>query len=138
MPVAASALGLSTDLHRRNFAPSNNPAPQLHQMDISYRGGPLAMDDRLSRGELQAGDRAPDAMTQGSVRLFDVLRGTHFTLLTFGGRSPAIAGVRIQQMAPSPDYDVTESTLVLVRPDGYIGVMTESESTVREYLTHVC
>ncbi len=77
-------------------------------------------------------------MTQGSVRLFDVVRGTHFTLLTFGDRRPAIAGVRIQQMAPSPDYDAAESTLVLVRPDGYIGVMTESESTVREYLAHVC
>ncbi|NGX07122.1 FAD-dependent monooxygenase [Mycobacteroides franklinii] len=138
MPVAASVLGLSTDLHRRNFAPSNDPAPQLHQMDIGYRGGSLAVDDRLARGELQAGDRAPDAMAQGGVRLFDVLRGTHFTLLTFSDRSPAIAGVRIQQMAPSPDYDVAESTLVLVRPDGYIGVMTESESTVREYLAHVC
>lgn len=137
MPVAAAVLGLSTELHHRNFAPSDGPAPQLHQLDISYRESSLSIDDRSSPGGLQAGDRAPDAALHPGARLFDVLRGTHFTLLTFGDRTPDIAGVRVQQLAPSPDYDVAESTLVLVRPDGYIGVITESESTVREYLARV-
>lgn len=137
MPVAASVLGLSTDLHHRNFAPAKGPAPQLHQMDITYRGCSLAVDDRVFQGNLRAGDRAPDALLDNGVRLFDVLRGTHFTLLTFGAQAPVIADVCIQQMTPLPDYDVTATTLVLVRPDGYIGVMTESGRTVLEYLARV-
>lgn len=137
MPVAASVLGLSTDLHHRNFAPAKGPAPQLHQMDITYRGCSLAVDDRVFQGNLRAGDRAPDALLDNGVRLFDVLRGTHFTLLTFGAQAPVIADVCTQQMTPSPDYDVTATTLVLVRPDGYIGVMTESGRTVLEYLARV-
>lgn len=76
-------------------------------------------------------------LLNNGVRLFDVLRGTHFTLLTFGAQAPVIADVCIQQMTPSPDYDVTATTLVLVRPDGYIGVMTESGRTVLEYLARV-
>ncbi|MBB4855091.1 hypothetical protein HNP40_002483 [Mycobacteroides chelonae] len=123
MPVAASVLGLSTDLHRRNFDPSDGPAPQLHQMDITYRGGPLAVDDRAHPGHLGAGDRAPHARLPEGTHLFDVLRGTHFTLLTFANRTPDIADVRLQQMVPSADYDVKPSALVLVRPDGYIGVI---------------
>ncbi|OHT86972.1 FAD-dependent monooxygenase [Mycobacteroides saopaulense] len=137
MPVAAAVLGLSTDLHRRNFEPFDGPAPQLHQMDITYRGGSLAVDDRAHPGNLGAGDRAPDARLAEGTHLFDVLRGTHFTLLTFCDRTPDIADVRVQQMGPSADYDVEPSTLVLVRPDGYIGVITESENTVRHYLARV-
>ncbi|ORB59635.1 3-(3-hydroxyphenyl)propionate hydroxylase [Mycobacteroides saopaulense] len=137
MPVAAAVLGLSTDLHRRNFEPSDGPAPQLHQMDITYRGGSLAVDDRAHPGNLGAGDRAPDARLPEGTHLFDVLRGTHFTLLTFGDHTPDIADVRVQRMGPSADYDVEPSTLVLVRPDGYIGVITESENTVRHYLARV-
>ncbi|MGH3724249.1 MAG: FAD-dependent monooxygenase [Mycobacterium sp.] len=137
MPVAASVLGLSTDMHRRNFGPSNDPAPQLHQLDIAYRGSSLAVDDRSSPGKLRAGDRAPDAGLQDGRRLFEVLRGTHFTLLTFGDRAVNIAGVRRQRLAPSPDYDVSEATLALVRPDGYIGAITESEESVRQYLARV-
>ncbi|MFA4083359.1 FAD-dependent monooxygenase [Mycobacteroides salmoniphilum] len=137
MPVAASVLGLSTDLHYRNFEPSTDPAPQLHQMDITYRDRSLAVDDRPSPGTLRAGDRAPDAMLPEGHRLFDVLRGTHFTVLTIGDRTIDIDDVRVQRITPSTDYDVEESTLALVRPDGYIGAMTESEETLRNYLARV-
>ncbi|MEU9806298.1 FAD-dependent monooxygenase [Mycobacterium sp. NPDC050853] len=137
MPVAASVLGLSTDLHYRNFEPSKETAPQLHQLDIGYRGSSLAIDDRASPGKLRAGDRAPDAALQGGRRLFDVLRGTHFTVLTFENRAVHIDGVRVQRLAPSAEYDVSESTLALVRPDGYLGVITESEETVRKYVASV-
>ncbi|WP_078313926.1 FAD-dependent monooxygenase [Mycobacterium sp. D16Q16] len=137
MPVAASVLGLSTDLHHRNFEPSEDPAPQLHQLDITYRGRSLAVDDRPCPGALRAGDRAPDAILREGHRLFDVLRGTHFTVLTVDDRTIDIDDVRVQRITPSTDYDVTEPTLVLVRPDGYIGVMTESEETLRAYLARV-
>lgn len=137
MPVAASVLGMSTDLHRRNFEPSNDPAPQLHQMDITYRQSSLAVDDRPAPGALRAGDRAPDSPLWGGHRLFDVLRGTHFTLLTADGRATDIPDVQVAPVTPSTDYDITASTFILVRPDGYIGVMSESEETVRRYLTRV-
>lgn len=137
MPVAASVLGMSTDLHHRNFEPSNDPAPQLHQMDITYRQSSLAVDDRPAPGTLRAGDRAPDALLPEGRRLFDVLRGTHFTLLTADGRATDIPDVQVAPVTPSTDYDITASTFILVRPDGYIGVMTESEETVRRYLTRV-
>jgi hypothetical protein len=43
-------------------------------------------------GKLRAGDRAPDAICQnpsGRIRLFDVFRGSHFTLLAFAAQSAA-------------------------------------------------
>ncbi len=61
------------------------------QLGLNYRGGPLSLDERaaVAEGITQAGDRAPDARLSdaagATVRLFDLLRGPHFTLLAFGG-----------------------------------------------------
>jgi 2-polyprenyl-6-methoxyphenol hydroxylase-like FAD-dependent oxidoreductase len=132
MPVAAQVLGLSTELHRRNFQPTVEPAPAIHQLDITYRDGPLALDDRTTPGRLRAGDRAPDAALADG-RLFDVLRG--FTLLTFGV-DVSVPGVRVQPMTPSAAYDVA-GCMVLVRPDGYIGAITTSIDTIHDYLKRV-
>lgn len=133
MPVAAQVLDLSTELHRRSFQPTVEPAPAIHQLDITYRDGPLALDDRTTPGRLRAGDRAPDAVLPNG-RLFDVLRGC--TLLTFGVDAPDIPGVRVQPMEPSDAYDVA-GCLVLVRPDGYIGAISPSPATIRSYLKRV-
>lgn len=59
--------------------------PAIHQLDISYRNGPLAVDDRAEPGQLRAGDRAPGGALDDGGRLFDVFRGPDFTLLAFGG-----------------------------------------------------
>jgi 2-polyprenyl-6-methoxyphenol hydroxylase-like FAD-dependent oxidoreductase len=118
MPVAAHLLGLSTAMYHRNFRPTTGPAPAIHQLDITYRGGPLALDDRAAKGQLQAGDRAPDGLLPDGTRLFDLFRGTHVTVLTFGG--------------PIEGYDVAAGTKVLVRPDGHIGAVgTEVENWLR-------
>jgi 2-polyprenyl-6-methoxyphenol hydroxylase-like FAD-dependent oxidoreductase len=120
MPVAAQVLGLSTEMHRRNFRPTTGPAPAIHQLDITYRGGPLALDDRPAPGRLQAGDRAPDGLLPDGTRLFDLFRGTHCTRLTFGGE---IEG-----------YDLAAGTQVLVRPDGHIAAITSEGGVPRDLL----
>jgi 2-polyprenyl-6-methoxyphenol hydroxylase-like FAD-dependent oxidoreductase len=105
-----------------------------------------------SAGKLCAGDRAPDALCEDrsgqSTRLFDAFRGPHFTLLAFGVRhagavtetntrwSPVARAVRIVSSgdAGAPTdlvdhrglaraaYGVSAEALVLVRPDGYVGL----------------
>ncbi|WP_028921712.1 FAD-dependent monooxygenase [Pseudonocardia acaciae] len=137
MPVAAHVLGMTTEMHRRDFLPSTDPTPAIHQLDVTYRGGPLAVDDRAEPGRLRAGDRAPDAPLEDGRRLFDVFRGPHFTLLAFGGAAADGFDLPVVRVARSEAYDVAGSALVLVRPDGYIGVITESVQTVRDYLGRV-
>jgi 2-polyprenyl-6-methoxyphenol hydroxylase-like FAD-dependent oxidoreductase len=118
MPVAAQVLGLSTTMHARNFRPTTGPAPAIHQLDITYRGGPLAIDEH--QGGLRAGDRAPDGILPDGTRLFDLFRGPHLTWLTMTG---AFEG-----------YDVEPGTHVLVRPDGYVAAIGSAD-TVEQWLT---
>ncbi|GAA3436701.1 FAD-dependent monooxygenase [Kutzneria kofuensis] len=120
MPVAAQVLGLSSAMHARNFRPTTGSAPAIHQLDITYRGGPLAKDDRATPGELRAGDRAPDGLLPDGTRLFDLFRGPHFTHLTFD--------------RPAEGYDVEPGTHVLVRPDGYIAVISPETDAVEQWL----
>ncbi|RJO73609.1 3-(3-hydroxyphenyl)propionate hydroxylase [Nocardia panacis] len=131
MTVAADVLGLTTKLHLQDFR--GGSAPAIDQLDISYRFGPLTLDDRVEPGALRAGDRAPDGVLE-SGRLFDVLRGTHHTVLAFLAES-ANFGVPTVELAPCEGYDVAPGTYVVVRPDGYIGAISESADVVRKYLS---
>ena len=119
LPIAAHVLGLSERLlNQRTLA----RGVEERQLGLSYRGGPLAVDDRPAPGSVLAGDRAPDRPLAGAggKTVFDVLRGPHWTLLEF--------------TAADETYAVRPGTWVLVRPDGYIGVMTERTATVDAYL----
>ncbi|BBZ53327.1 MULTISPECIES: FAD-dependent monooxygenase [Mycolicibacterium] len=132
MPVAANVLQLSGALHRQGFA-ATGPAPSaIHQLDISYRGGPLAGEVR-GPGVLQSGDRAPDGLLPDGRRLFDVFRGPHWTLLEFG-RAAVDFGVPRVRLSPGPDYDVPAGSYVLVRPDGHIAAITDQPEAIREQL----
>lgn len=169
LPVAAWMLGITTKLHRnllpREGADTRRGAEFL-QLGIGYRESKLACEMRREPGRVRAGDRAPDAPCRRGdgtqVRLFDLFRGPHFTLLDFSlhpepGQeeiSPAFASVvhshRIVQPGRDADsaaiidadghafraYEIAKSTRVLVRPDGYIGLVTEDSSSegIREYL----
>jgi hypothetical protein len=107
---------------------------------------------RLSRGTSsrstgpQPGDRAPDAplhdtVTGSPVRLFDLFRGPHFTLLGLGERSAAALGhvgtgiVKPYLVGPGGLLDdgghaaraYGAGALILVRPDGYIGLIADTE-----------
>jgi 2-polyprenyl-6-methoxyphenol hydroxylase-like FAD-dependent oxidoreductase len=138
LPVAADVLGISTRLHRRYVADDEDAMrrddPALRQLTLNYRGGPLAWERRAAPGAVRAGDRAPD----GAGRIFDLLRGPHATLLAFdwaGSLPPSTAGVRVCRISdPDDSYDLKEPTLVLVRPDNYIGCMTHNIDDIHAYL----
>jgi len=104
---------------------------------LSYQDSPLAEEHRPNPGLVRAGDRASDAPC-GPVRIFDVLRGPHPTLLAFDAPEVTCPGLRVVHIAapgtlPAQDtvvdtdghahraYDITNPTLLLVRPDNYIG-----------------
>ena len=129
------------------------------QLGIGYRGSVLARDDRDSVAPLRAGDRAPDATGlttfEGERRLFDLTRGGRFTLVNFGPAAPLealpptvkVLNVRQQLEAPedlldsaghlSRAYGATARTLVLIRPDGYIALISDRGdiSDVSEFLS---
>jgi 2-polyprenyl-6-methoxyphenol hydroxylase-like FAD-dependent oxidoreductase len=155
--VAAGVKTVTNALLNKETSAKQNPAPIipnaviLTQLGITYRGIGLSRDLDDTTG-IRAGDRAPDApcvrATSGEqVRLFDLLRGTHFTLLIFGdqpvpplpdvsnGSLRAYTIMRPGSATPIADntlvdsdghashaYGVTGDALILVRPDGYIGL----------------
>ncbi|MFB7586887.1 FAD-dependent monooxygenase [Streptomyces sp. NPDC056169] len=148
-PVAAQVLGRSTELYEglRGTRPGKlTRGHDEHQLGISYFGGPLAPTGTPRTATLRSGDRAPDALlprpTDEATRLFDLYRGPHFTALAFGARAAAAldraarpaTGVPVRRhvVLPHTDprtpreaallaaYGITEDTVVLVRPDGYI------------------
>jgi 2-polyprenyl-6-methoxyphenol hydroxylase-like FAD-dependent oxidoreductase len=125
------------------------------QIGLSYRGGPLAPADAAATKTLQVGDRAPDAPCTGPGvrRLFDVYQGPQFTLLAFGPNAidalPTLAwptsGAELRRYAVhtghsgddrgladptglvSSTYGITGDTLILIRPDGYLGSVITSD-----------
>ena len=161
LPVAAEVLGISSRLHDRHSGDAaeamRRDDPVLRQLSLSYRGGPLSADRRTRPGSVRAGDRAPDAPCHGPdgspVRIFDVLRGPHWTLLAFGApavplgdgvhsvsvvRPGAMAGadVVVDTHGHAHDaYDVRTPTYVLVRPDNYLGCVTEDPAELHAYLS---
>jgi len=136
--------------------------PDIFQLGISYRRSAISREARAAPGAVQAGDRAPDAPVHvdGSTsrRLFDLMRGVHFTCLVFNAglasdcaavseRWRAIADVRVvdvsQQDAASLDlvreiYGVGnhDGVMFLIRPDGYVGLAADDRAGDRldEYL----
>jgi 2-polyprenyl-6-methoxyphenol hydroxylase-like FAD-dependent oxidoreductase len=131
------------------------------QLGINYRGSALAWDDRDETALLRAGDRAPDATrlatVEGVRRLFDLTRGGRFTLLSFGGKAPAVRlptelrTLHLVEQPAGPDditdseynlaraYGATERSLVLIRPDGYIALISDAGdiSTVSDYFGRI-
>ncbi|MGW5110417.1 FAD-dependent monooxygenase [Nocardia sp. NPDC004123] len=142
--VAARILGLSSELLDKTVKgdPDAMDREGTHQLDISYR------DTGDDAAGLRAGDRAPDAplvdANGKTVRLFDLFRGPHATLLLFGADatadqagSPAtdlrtVRVVRPESASGNGEftdaagdaqraYNAADDSWVLVRPDGYVG-----------------
>jgi 2-polyprenyl-6-methoxyphenol hydroxylase-like FAD-dependent oxidoreductase len=163
-PVAAHVLALSNARLKQTIekqaVPLRREASTI-QIDINYRGSALARDDRGETARLRAGDRAPDAtqlMTvEGERRLFDLTRGGRFTLLSFGA-TPAVevspcdfSTLRVVERPTGPGdiadtgghlagaYGATDRTLVLIRPDGYVGLVSDAGdvAAVSDYLAAI-
>jgi 2-polyprenyl-6-methoxyphenol hydroxylase-like FAD-dependent oxidoreductase len=134
LPVAAHVLGLSERLLDAAVVKRDEEivrrGQEERQLGITYRGGSLAVDDRAEPGSVAAGDRAPNAPVGDGRTMFDVFRGPQFTLLGFGTEQ----GTQVTDPVAYEVYDVTPGTYVLVRPDGYVGVITREHATVADYL----
>ncbi|MZQ84864.1 FAD-binding monooxygenase [Paenibacillus sp. 5J-6] len=132
------------------------------QLGITYHSGPLAPEDSSYTKTLHVGDRAPDAPCMGpngARRLFDIYRGAQFTLLAFGatasqvlpkltlpttgaeircftvGNASQIEGNYIHDATGNLTkiYGINSDTMVLIRPDGYIGsIITANWQTTFE------
>lgn len=149
-PIAQEVLGLSTRLLDAAKRGDGRRGREVHQLDLGYRGARLAMESpaRVAdahAGPLRAGDRAPDALMRGAAgqprRLFDLLAGTHWTLLEFEGPRDGVSprpGLRVHTIGAQGDlvddqqqfqktYGLSSGDRVLVRPDGYVGAIVASQ-----------
>jgi 2-polyprenyl-6-methoxyphenol hydroxylase-like FAD-dependent oxidoreductase len=169
LPVAADLLQFVGQMHKDWLGKTKDkeePRKGEHaQLGLNYRGGPLSVEARTNVPDdvARAGDRAPDALLVDAagvrIRLFDVFRGPHFTLLALGDAllprlapqfGDAVRTIRVVR----PGDDAGESSLVdrdgqahrmygegliLVRPDGYLGYAgpTESGTGLAGYLARV-
>jgi 2-polyprenyl-6-methoxyphenol hydroxylase-like FAD-dependent oxidoreductase len=161
LPVARASLAATSAHHKTAFGGNGADAltdqfrtlaaqgADLTGLSLDYRGGPLGRDLDEATG-VRAGDRAPDApcaTADGTpTRLFDLFRGPHFTLLTFGDHPglaelPATAGLR-RAAVLDPDghaaraYGLRGDAVVLVRPDGHVSLTgaTADAGTVLDHL----
>ncbi|MEU6412139.1 FAD-dependent oxidoreductase [Microbispora sp. NPDC046933] len=126
-PVAARVLGLSVDLADKK---SYKRGEETYQLSLSYRGGSLAR---------RGGDRVPDGplpLADGTrARMFDLLRGPHFTLLSADPPPRVGGGPEVRAYAPAEPYGGERHTLI--RPDGYVGISTSSADELAAYLAMV-
>ncbi|MBI1209985.1 MAG: 3-(3-hydroxyphenyl)propionate hydroxylase [Alphaproteobacteria bacterium] len=92
LPVAASVLGLTKELH---LSQSVRRGDRTNQLSLNYRSSPLSSGEAYAG--LHPGDRMPDARLADGSRLFDRLRGPQ-----------------------GADIVTPKGLWILVRPDGYI------------------
>lgn len=159
LPVAAGVLALSNELlqkavQQRGIALVRDQRTQ--QIGIGYRESSLSRGERNESRAVQPGDRAPDApgllTAAGKRRLFELLRGPQFTVLLFGtGDAPAgsaafpVRTFRVVQTLAAPGdvvdtagylvraYAPTDGLAVLIRPDGYVALITTEADGVTAY-----
>jgi 2-polyprenyl-6-methoxyphenol hydroxylase-like FAD-dependent oxidoreductase len=143
-PIAADMLGLSTRLLDAAKRGDIRRGRDVQQLDLGYPGSSLALGKPACGSKLVAGDRAPDAPMRGAaghpIRLFDLLRGVHWTLIGHDvdrALVPPRAGLHIHNLGPRGDiiddgdhlrdaYALAAGEWVLIRPDGYVGALVSS------------
>jgi 2-polyprenyl-6-methoxyphenol hydroxylase-like FAD-dependent oxidoreductase len=108
------------------------------QLNLNYRGSSLNRKGQITQNGLQAGDRAPDAHLGDGSWLSDQFRGTQWKLLVFGNDvSSAINGqvkvIKGDDEAIIKAYGLPDG-MVLIRPDGYVALITADEDDVDQYL----
>jgi hypothetical protein len=146
-PVAAGMLGLATKLLDAAGRGDLRRGREVRQLDLGYEGSSLALEDAGRTDGLLAGDRAPDAPVRGAggqkIRLFSLLHGTHWTLLTPSEAPAALAarmGLRIHRVGLTGEvvdaeghfaraYGLAADESVLVRPDGYVAAIFSASDT---------
>lgn len=156
-PVAAAMLGLSTALLDAAKRGDMRRGREVQQLDLAYPDVSLSLEAPERRGGILAGNRAPDAPLTGAggqpVRLFDLLKGPHWTLIGYEtGRADQVPrrGLLIHAIGASGDlfdtgdhfrkaYGLEPGAWMLVRPDGYVGAIVSAEHAhaLNDYLRRV-
>jgi 2-polyprenyl-6-methoxyphenol hydroxylase-like FAD-dependent oxidoreductase len=97
--------------------------PEHRQLGLGYRGGPLSRNLTTWDGP-EAGDRAP---------WLDRIGGGGFTVLGFGAAAGSLGGIRGAAGRAMPGE---QDVLVLVRPDGYVGMVAgpDDAGPVQRYI----
>lgn len=122
-PIAASVLALSTKKYDgiAKLDPSSiKRGKDESQLSLTYRNGPLVINNSTITSKVYSGDRAPDAdltiISGGQIRLFDIFQGPHFTLIGFGEHTAQV----VKELDwPSNGADIKR---VLINADGMQGV----------------
>jgi 2-polyprenyl-6-methoxyphenol hydroxylase-like FAD-dependent oxidoreductase len=157
LPIASWLLDITSERLSAVLAAIREPGggvdavatPELSQLQLGYRWSRLSRNAASRSGGLRPGDRAPDAccrnpFTGTPKRLFDLFRGPHFTVLGLGERcGTALSDLKtdiVQAYLIGPgglvDYaghaaqTYGQDALVLVRPDGYIGLIADADDAV--------
>jgi 2-polyprenyl-6-methoxyphenol hydroxylase-like FAD-dependent oxidoreductase len=162
LPVAAGVLALSNGLlqqavQQRGIVISRDE--RTMQLGIHYRTSSLSHDDRGEGAHPRAGDRAPDApglvTSSGDCRLFDLLRGPKAVVLNFGRGRVSVPPVPwlpvkvlnvVDEIGGPEDvvdagghltaaYGPSAGTVMLIRPDGYLGVVSDRGEVVADYVS---
>ena len=119
VPIAEWTLGTSSAGLTQMWTAVTSGTGEIHaavartehrQLGLGYRGGPLSRNLATWDGP-EAGDRAP---------WLEEIGGGGFTVLGFGAAAEALGGIRGAAARPMPG---AEDVLVLVRPDGYVGMV---------------
>jgi 2-polyprenyl-6-methoxyphenol hydroxylase-like FAD-dependent oxidoreductase len=145
LPIASWLLNITSELLDVVLAAIKNKGggvdagatSELTQLGLRYPWSRLSRQTSNRSTGPQAGDRAPDAPLGDGTRLFDRFRGPHFTLLAPGSApAPELGDLDpwVASIGPSDAYGT--DALVLVRPDGYVGLVAEPTDAagVRAYL----
>ncbi len=143
-PVAAGMLGLATKLLDEQKAGKMERGREVKQLDIGYPDTSLKLGTSQRTSGPMAGNRAPDAPTTGAagqrLRLFDLFKGPHWTLLGYKTELSAIpsrTGLHIHTFGSHGDmiddgghfsnaYAPSAGDWFLIRPDGYIAAIVNS------------
>ncbi|MFE7753189.1 FAD-dependent monooxygenase [Streptomyces sp. NPDC057428] len=167
LPIAADVLNLSSELlagRVRGVVPGEGRGSDTRQLTVRYAASALKGAGGEGQAGVQAGDRAPDSLLRAAdgtgVRLFDLLRGPHTSMIAFGPRGSRAAAALVERFprdlraftvlpARTPtseagpdsltdsegharrDYAVDGDTLFVVRPDGYVGLRAEDPDEVQ-------
>lgn len=110
--------------------------PDTSQLNLHYRASSLNRQGAATASGLRAGDRAPDGQLATGGWLSDLLRGPEWKLLLFGPAEveplPNLKHLRVRDDALRVAYGVSDE-LVLIRPDGYIALITGAAAQVHAY-----
>lgn len=110
--------------------------PDTSQLNLHYQASSLTVPGGATPSGLQAGDRAPDVQLATGDWLSDQLRGPEWTLLLFSpadvAATPYLKLVQATDKALRQAYGLSDG-LVLIRPDGYIALLTTEAGAVAHY-----